>query len=299
MKLTNNKTTENNVLSHEILAQTIINNTTEIEGMRLASIPVSLLRICDKYQRPVDNAHVNELATPFDRIYANCLITSYRDGYFWILDGQHRYKAALLSGIKSLACIIYTGLTSHKEAKIFKDLNVKQKKPDPYKIFKANVWNGDISDPEVAVDVVIKRICDKYNIEVKKVSRGTTGKALRCLSRARQIVGSTTYDGESCFEWIIDLLNVTDWADVSNVYIREIILMLKNFWLDNRGNAELEKILIATLNKTTPTTMITKAKHDYPNYGIEPAMSLCLRDMLNESIRNSNVHVVYGTNRVA
>lgn len=299
MKLTSIKTTENNALSNEILAQTIMNNTTEIDGMRLASIPVGLLRICDKYQRPVDNAHVNELATPFDRIYANCLITSYRDGYFWILDGQHRYKAAILSGIKSLACIVYTGLTSHKEAKIFKDLNVKQKKPDPYKIFKANVWNGDTSDPEVSIDVAIKRICDKYNIEVKKVSKGTTGKALRCLSRARQIVGSATYDGESCFEWIIDLLNVTDWADVSNTYIREIILMLKNFWLDNRNNAELEKKLIEVINKTTPTLMITKAKHDYPKYGIEPAMSLCLRDMLNEAINNNTVSTVYEINKVA
>ena len=282
MKLASkNNTMENITLSNEtFVAESIMNNTTEIDGMRLASIPVQLLRVCEDYQRPVDKAHVNELANPFDRIYANCIITSYRDGCFWILDGQHRYNAAKLSGVKSLACIVLTGLTSQQEAKIYTDLNDKHKKPDPYKIFKANVWNGDMSNPKVATDVHIKRICDKHNIEIKKFGRGTTGKSLRCLSRARNIVSSTSYDGVACFEWIIDLLNVTDWADVSNTYIREVILMLKDFWLDNKGDTELEKKLIKAINTTTPTLMITKAKHDYPNHTVEIAMGLCLRDML-------------------
>ena len=283
MKLTSkNNTMENTTLSEQLFIESIMKNSTEIDGMRFASVPVALLRVCENYQRPVNKTHVNELANPFDRIYANCIITSYRDGYFWILDGQHRYNAAKLTGTESMTCIIITGLTSKEEAKIFKDLNVKQKRPDPYKIFKANVWNGDMSDPEVATDMHIKRICDKYNIEVKKFGNGTIGKSLRCLSRARAIISSTAYDGITCFEWIIDLLNATDWADVSNTYIREVILMLRDFWIDNKGDAELEKKLIKALNTTTPTLMITRAKHNYPNHGVEVAMGLCLRDMLNE-----------------
>ena len=99
---------------------------------------------------------------------------------------------------------------------------------------------------------------------------------------ARDIISSRSYDGLACFEWIIDLLNATDWADVSNTYIREVILMLRDFWIDNKGDAELEKKLIKAINTTTPTLMIARAKHNYPNYGIEVAMGLCLRDMLNE-----------------
>lgn len=288
-----NITENSTLLNEQLVAESIMTNTTEIDGMRLASVPVALLKVCESYQRPVDKAHVNELANPFDRIYANCIITSYRDGYFWILDGQHRYNAAKLTGIKRMACIVLTGLTSQMEAKIFKDLNVKQKRPDPYKIFKANVWNGDMSDPEVAIDMEIKRICDKHNIEIKKFGRGSTGKSLRCLSRARNIVGSTSYDGVTCFEWIIDLLNVTDWADVSNTYIREVILMLRDFWLDNKGDAELEKKLIAVINTTTPTLMLTNAKAKYPKHSTEIAMGLCLRDMLQEtSVNETNVNRV-------
>lgn len=275
----------NNVLAMEtmnttILAETIMNNTTEIDGVRLASVPVTLFAICDEYQRPVDAKHVDTLAKDFNKTYANCIVASYREGKFYIIDGQHRYHAALIKGIKSLACIIVTGLTVKDEAKMFKELNINHKKPDPYKLFKANICNGDMSDPEVAIDMHIKKTCDKHHIEVKKFGRGSTGKTLRCLSRARMIVGSATYDGAKCFEWIIDFLNTTDWADVSASYTREIILMMKNFWVDNNGDDKLEKRLFDVINGTTPDAMITGAKHCYPNHGIEPAIGLYLRDLI-------------------
>ena len=282
MRIKTTTNTNTMKMSHEVLAQTVMNNTTDLDGIRLGSVPVMLMKVDHRYQRPVDSVHVNKISKDFNKRYLNCIIVSYRDGYFWILDGQHRYNAAVIKGITNLTCIILTDLTSQEEAKMFKDLNINHKKPDPYKLFKANVWNGDKSDPEVVIDLEIKRICDKYNIEVKKVGYKTTGKNLRCLSRARTIVGSPSYDGIACFEWIIDLLNMTDWADVSNTYIREVILMLKDFWIDNNGNAELEKKLIKVLNSTTPSEMMNTAKHDYPKHGIETAMSLCLRDMMQK-----------------
>ena len=282
MKLVNlvNGTSAMNTVSHEVLAQTIVQNTTEMNGVRFASVPVGLLRIDESYQRPLDKNHVNTLAINFKKAYAGCLTVSYRDGWFYIIDGQHRYSAALIKEIEALSCIIVTGLTSKDEAKMFKDLNINHKKPDPYKLFKANVWNGDTSDPEVAADLQIKRICDKYNIEIKKVSRGSTGKALRCLTRARNIVGSTSYDGIACFEWIIDILNMTNWSDDHNAYRKEIISMLRNCFVDNRDVENIDKKLINALNSTTPTMFINKAKHDYNNYGTETATGLLLRDMI-------------------
>ena len=274
------KANANTTISHEVLADSIIRNANEYDGVRLALVDINLLRIDENYQREIDEAHVNEIANDFNKTYAGCLICSYRNGYFYIIDGQHRYTAALLKGVKTLLCIIYTGLTSKQEAKMFRDLNIKHKRPDAYRLFKANIWNGDKSDHDVFVDMEIKRICDKHNIVVKKVGRYQNEKTLRCLTRARLIVGSTSYNGVECFEWIIDLLNATDWADIHNTYVREVILMLKSFWIDNRNDKALEKKLIEVLNSTTPTLMITKAKHDYPKHGVDVAMGLCLRDMI-------------------
>ena len=285
MKIRTNKTNTTVATINELLVKSIMDNTTDYDGIRLGRVDIELMRTDDRYQRPVNGTHVNNIISNFNNRYLNCIIVSLRDGYFYILDGQHRFEAAKAKGVEKLLCLILTGLTSQEEAKMFKDLNVNHKALDPYKIFKANIWNGNTSDKEVAIDMEIKRICDKHNIEVKKFSRGTKGKTLRCLSRARWIVGSDNYDGTACFEWIIDLLNITNWAEIHNTYIREVILMLKSFWLDNKDEvnfAELEKKLVNILNATSPNEMLNKAKHDYPKYGIEPAMGLLLKAMMEK-----------------
>lgn len=284
MKLFNiNNTTNNTTLTNNmILAQAVINNTYSICGKRIASVPVELMELDHSYQRVLGTT-TKRLMEEWDDEKCDFLTVSYRDSKFYIIDGQHRYSVAKAKGIVALPCIIFTGLTQNDEALKFAQQQDNVNKLTPFDTFKANVACGNASIPEVHVDMEIKRICDKYNIEVKKFSNGSKGKILRCLSRARLIVGSSSYDGAACFEWIIDLLNVTNWADVSNTYIREVVCMLKGFWIDNHGNAELEKKLIKVINSTTPSMMINKAKHDYPNYSIEPAMTLCLRDMIQEA----------------
>ena len=69
MKLQNTNTMNTMEMSHEVLAQTIMRNTTDIDGIRLGSIPVSLLRIDYEYQRPVHSGHVNQITKQFNRKY--------------------------------------------------------------------------------------------------------------------------------------------------------------------------------------------------------------------------------------
>ena len=264
----------------EMLVRNTLNNAYYIWGKRIADIPIELLEI-DEYQRIVGKT-TKRLMEEWEDEKCDFLYVSYRNGKFYIIDGQHRFISAKAIGITSLPCIIFEGLSKSDEAYKFSTQGNNVDPLSPYEKFHANIICGNENIPEVKTDMEIKRICDKYNIEVKKYGRYSSGKTLRCLTRARKIIDTKSY-GVACFEWIIDLLNVTDWADIHNTYIREVILMLKNFWIDNKGDAELEKKLIEVLNSTTPTMMITRAKHCYPNHGVEVAMGLCLRDMLNEN----------------
>ena len=233
------------------------------------------------YQRLLGRT-TKRLMAEWDNNKCDFLTVSFRDNKFYVIDGQHRYSVAKAKGILVLPCVIFTDLTQGDEALMFAQQQDNVNKLTPYDTFKANVACDNLNNHDVFVDTQIKRICDKYNIEIKKYGNNSKGKTLRCLSRARWIVGATGYDGVACFEWIIDLLNVTNWADVPNTYIREIIVTLKDFWIDNRGNEELEKKLVEVINSTTPSLMINKAKHDYPNYSIQPAMGLCLRDLMQQ-----------------
>lgn len=278
--------TTNNI----VLAQTVLNNTYSICGKRIASVPISLMELDYSYQR-VLGATVNKLMEEWDDDKCDFLIASYRDNKYFIINGQHRYSVAKAKGINSLPCIIFTGLTQSDEALKFAQQQDNVNKLTPYDTFKANIACGNINIPEVRTDVEIKRICDKYNIAVKKYGKMNIGeKVLRCLDEVRAYVSSSTYNGTACFEWIIDTINATNWADCSDSYCKVIIRLLRNHYADN-VDCLLEKELMEVMNSISPTDLIIKAKYEYPEYKTTAALGLCLRDMIHEASSN-----VKGTN---
>jgi hypothetical protein len=81
-------------------AQGIVDTTPELGGRRIAVIALDLCDVDYSYQR-VRTSHVNYLHDNFDINECDPLLVSYRDGKFYIIDGQHRYYAALSKGIKN------------------------------------------------------------------------------------------------------------------------------------------------------------------------------------------------------
>lgn len=64
------------------------------------------------------------------------------DGYYYIMDGQHRYIAMKKLGYPSVACTVYNGLTAEQEAKMFFILNQKAS-VKTYEKTKAKLAYGD------------------------------------------------------------------------------------------------------------------------------------------------------------
>lgn len=281
MRLANLVKGTNNGMSNTVLAQTVINNTYSICGKRIASVPVELMDIDYTYQR-IAGTTINKLMRDWNDEKCDFLVVSFRDNKFYIIDGQHRYTVAKAKGIASLPCIIFTGLTQNDEALKFARQQDNVNKLSAYDTFKANIACGNANIPEVKTDMEIKRICDKYNIAVKKYGKMNVGeKVLRCLTTVRPLVNSTTYDGLKCFEWLIDTVNATNWADCSDSYSDYIISMLKNYYVDNVDNLNEDK-LMKVMNSITPSELIVKAKYEYSEYGVRIALGLCLRDMIQE-----------------
>lgn len=288
MKIRNfvrNNTTS--VASNLVLAQTVINNTYEICGKRIASVPTDLMEIDSTYQR-VTGTTINKLMREWDNDKCDFLFVSYRNNKFYIIDGQHRYTVAKAKGVVALPCIIFTGLTQNDEALKFAQQGDNVNKLSPYDTFKANIACGNANIKEVAVDMEIKRICDKYGIAIKKYGRGNLGeKVLRCLTTVRKTVGSENYNGAECFEWVMDIINATNWADCSDSYCDYIFSALKGYYLDNSDDLN-EREIMKVMNSITPTDLITKAKYEYPEYGIYVAIGLCLRDMFHNNKNQKN-----------
>ena len=270
---TNKNTTTANAT---VLATTVINNSYSICGKRIASVPVALMAIDDSYQRVLGTT-IKKLMNGWDNNKCDFLIVSYRDNKFYVIDGQHRYSVAKAKGIDVLPCIIFEGLTQHDEALKFAQQQDNVNKLNPYDTFKANIACGDTNVPQIAIDVNIKCVCDKYNIQVKKYGNHMGDqKVLRCLDLARYLVRK---DAKS-FEWTIDVINASNWANCPLAYSKNIIQTISAFYKENIDNLALaEQTIISMMNSIAPDELETMARYEYPEYKINPALSLCVRDL--------------------
>ena len=276
-----NMTTSTTENTQVVLARTVLDNSYEMCGKKVASVPVALMKLDHSYQR-VLSPNVKKLMEKWDNEKCNFLLVSYRDGYFYIIDGQHRYSVALAKGIVLLPCIILTGLTREQEALKFARQNEGVTKLNPFDTFKANVACGDVSINEVRVDMEIKRVCDLHNVKVKKVSTDNNPKALRSLTRARDIV---RLNGVECLDWILAVIENSNWNLCKDAYSANIMVMLKNFYLEHIDNLSLMEdiLLTSVLNSITPMDLVAMAKYSYSEYSVETALGLCLKDLTKVS----------------
>ncbi len=78
------------------------------------------------YQRGVQRKRVELIAANFNEYTANEPKISYRDGKFFVTDGQHTIEGRILrNGGEDLPilCKVYTGLTAEQEALFFAEQN--------------------------------------------------------------------------------------------------------------------------------------------------------------------------------
>lgn len=60
---------------------------------RIRTVKLGDLRVSPTAQRDLNQARVNKIVDSLDMERLGTLTVSQRDGYFWIIDGQHRYNA--------------------------------------------------------------------------------------------------------------------------------------------------------------------------------------------------------------
>lgn len=268
-----NATVKTVTITNEALAQSIVDGAVSICGIKVASIPVDLLEVDETYQR--DTHDVQELI-PFDKKKCGFILVSFRNGKFYIIDGQHRYLAAKFLGIASLPCIILIE-TQEDEALIFSGQDIGKKRLTPCDTFKANIASGREDIPRVKTDMEINRICSAHGIKIAHANRYTRNdKILRSLSEARDIVNTS---GSDCFEWIINVICSTDWDTCPTSYTKYILRMLKHYYIytDTINNESVKK----AMNSTTPMQIIALSKADYPEYSIQVGLNICFKKLVD------------------
>lgn len=104
------------------------------------------LNIDSSYQRNLSPAKVNSIARVFDPdAFGRIVVGERSDGTFWVIDGQHRWRAMQQLGWTDqfVPCHLIKGTTPEEEAKLFDLFNGNRGMPRISDRFKARLRTND------------------------------------------------------------------------------------------------------------------------------------------------------------
>lgn len=109
-------------------------------------VPVSALFSDPRYQRPLDQRHVDRMAADFNPDALGVVYVSDRgNGTMAVMDGFHRVAVMRQLGWndQKMPALVFTGLTLQEEAEIFTAMNKDRRQPSRIHLFRAQVAAGD------------------------------------------------------------------------------------------------------------------------------------------------------------
>lgn len=252
-------------------AKTLLSNVNEVNGIKFLAIPLFMLEPHPDIQRPI-KAHARRIAANYDPKKAKAIIVSYRDGHFWILDGQHRYLAARDHGEDYMACQVYENLTIEEEALLFGLQDENTIRLTPREKTKAMV----IAKDPLAVSLM--DICNEYGIGVYN----SEGKPLLRSVRAAESALRTT--GSDGLRWIFDVIQGAGWHTEGTAYGDTLIGSLRYIYMRHENERDWTKAtLIRALRSSSFAHVKAMAKASYREKTTYAALQLFLEEGINRA----------------
>lgn len=220
------------------------------------SIHTSRLTSGLPYQRPVDFKEVERLIQEWDDRLLDPVIVSFRNGKFYVVDGQHRIAAMRkMNGGSDVMvnCKVYDGLTYEQEADFCYKLDKAKKRLSLSQ--STNILAESGTDAEV---MEIKRIVEScgFTWALNKKS-GKTGEIIS----TRALVNAYRLLGREPFSRMLTLLWNT-WKgnrrSLTAVVLSGMALFIKTY------DTELDdKLFIRRLSKTDPDEINRRGRADF------------------------------------
>lgn len=246
----------------------------KIGDFTIIEVPIELLNIDLSYQRTetFDVMRANKIARNFHKNELDPVHISYRDGRFYIVDGQHRVYAFILLNRKYVTGRMDT-MTFAEEVKAFMHQH-EDKKLSPFDLYKAGLAIGD------PVDTALKDLTEKYDVEVA-VTRSHKGSSkLQSITTAKGII---TVDGVDVLEWIFQLIKDVKWEHENGAYSSQILRAMRSVYTRySREMGQIYPTLIDYLHDLTPNTLLYLAKNSFPmRYDVSAMFALIVEAVEN------------------
>lgn len=150
-------------------------NYAEGSAVRIISLQIGKLRI-PAYQRKPDVKRVQSIVSAYDPHRDRPIEVSYRNGQYWIVDGQHRVRAHEIMKCTTVQCMVHYGLSYQQEASLF------ARQHDGEKIVSSrDRWNAFLeAEDEAPEEQAILDECQKFGFRVGKKRQSRQCVQLHC-----------------------------------------------------------------------------------------------------------------------
>lgn len=262
------KNTINTIMSNSSIVINIVNRGIQqlaIENRSLVArglpektffiddIPFELMDI-GSYQREVNQARVNKIVNTFDYSLVSIKSVNFRNGRFFLMDGNHTMNALKRLGYNSMRCKVFVGLSIEEEAHLFAYQDKNVSRVSNYDKFIANVIAKNPSTKEIN-DIVIG-----MGLSIAKAITGCKVQA-RTISSIRTLEKTYSLYGADGVKFMLQLIFDIGWESFNNGFSEHILLIGKEAYVFCKNdNAKYDKLLIALHGYEDPTDFINKIR---------------------------------------
>lgn len=203
---------------------------------RIEQVPLDRM-ILDVYQRNLNARNIAAIARNFNEARLGVLVVSERsNGFFAVLDGQHRLAAMRQLGIQSANCIVLEGMTLQEEAEFFRRQSENKQNLRVKDLFNAGIYAGD------AQCVEIQKLLDKYSFRIGGSGHAKTVNALDAL------ISIVKLYGYEVLEYTLAVIDAT-WPTDRVVMRREMLAPLAEFGHRFRNKVTVSRFAARMMSK--------------------------------------------------
>jgi hypothetical protein len=153
---------------------------------KIRPVPIAEMRVPPALvtQRPFIKAHADELSANLELEKLGYPVINWRDGIYWILDGQHRIHALKENGFgdERLDCEVYENLTDAEMADVFLGRD-KRKAVNPYAKFHI------ACTAEHPVETSVRRVVESNHLKIGQTKEPSTVGCVSTLISAHESAG--------------------------------------------------------------------------------------------------------------
>lgn len=204
-----------------------------------------------KAQRELQKWKVDKIVREFNPRLVNRIKVSFRDGKYWVFDGQHTMEALIkINGGKDclVRCEVFYGLTEEDEAELFIQQNGASTKVSVLDKMRVKSNYGGEDEINLARDSNLAGVRVDF----------TSGKALNKITAVNTLM--KCYKSMTREQYISMIRTIRDaWQGIPESFCKEILLGMTRFYLVYGGKFK-DKDLALSLRNVSPVAIAREGR---------------------------------------